>query len=254
MNIGFGTVFFPQNIRFLEDFLGSLASQTFKNFDLVIVNDGISNIEDILEKNYKSKYIILDPGANPQSNRFNLLEYLSTNYEYIILGDSDDMFMPNRIEISIEYLQYNSILVNELIPFQTKNKFSIDGILSKRFRNDQLIKLNDILNKNIFGLSNTAFKQTSLENIFKQINFHTDIFDWHFYLNLLKEADAVFTDKTATMYRIHDNNTAGLKNNTKNISVQNEIIKNFIIPNKLYDKYVFKVYSSTSNKNKLWWE
>jgi len=43
-SIAFLTTIFPQNEKFLKSFLNSLSAQTYKDFDLVIVNDSFKNL------------------------------------------------------------------------------------------------------------------------------------------------------------------------------------------------------------------
>lgn len=45
--VSFLTTVFPKNKNFLIEFFDSLKNQTYKNFDVVVINDGYDNFEKI---------------------------------------------------------------------------------------------------------------------------------------------------------------------------------------------------------------
>jgi len=45
--VAFLTTIFPMNKQYLLDFFGSLTRQTYDKFDVVVVNDGYSDLDEI---------------------------------------------------------------------------------------------------------------------------------------------------------------------------------------------------------------
>lgn len=207
--IAFLTTIFPINDEFLTDCFDSLEQQTFKKFDIIVVNDGYQKF-DTIKKKYINLNIIELPYKNtPSKNREYGINYVKTmGYDVVIFGDSDDYFEKNRIEKSIELLKAHDIVVNDLSLFNTHGIYNRQ-YLSNRISNHTIIDFAFILEKNIFGLSNTAIKLDLIDSV----DFDPSLIavDWYFFsLLLLKAKDAIFTNETQTFYRQYSDNTIGI--------------------------------------------
>lgn len=214
--IAFLTVIFPLNDEYLLDFFQSLDNQTFKDFDLIVVNDGYKNLDKIKKKFKNLSIKELTSSDSPALNRQYGINYIQKNgYDIIIFGDSDDYFSSNRVEILSKKLNSFDLVVNDI------SLFNKDGIytkkyFSKRIKNEFTIKADFIKDKNIFGMSNTALKVELLENII----IHKDLLavDWYiFTLALIKAEKALFTNEAETFYRQHEDNIIGLGKFNKEI-------------------------------------
>ena len=208
--ISFLTTIFPNNSEYLYDFFESLKVQTFKDFDVVVVNDGYERFCDIKKKYNKYLNIIeIKYSNNPAKNREQGVNFcINSNYEILIFGDSDDYFADNRVEKSIELLKNNEIVFNDL------NLFDINGVyekkyISNRLSNNDIIDFEFIKDKNVLGMSNTALKLKNVSNV--KFNSKIIAVDWFFFKNLLsKGLKAIFTNQTVSYYRQHKNNLVGL--------------------------------------------
>jgi glycosyltransferase involved in cell wall biosynthesis len=213
--IAFLTTTFPMNKQYLYDFFASLKNQTYKNFDVIVVNDGYKDFESIKVKYGKNfKIIELQYSNTPAKNREYGINYCIDNkYDVLIFGDSDDYFEENRIEKSIEFLKEYDIVVNDLSLFDETGIYE-EKYISNRINNLQFIDYEYIKDKNIFGMTNTSLK---LENV-SSIKFDENIVavDWYFFKKLLKQGlKAIFTNDTTSFYRQYDNNIVGLEKKNK---------------------------------------
>ncbi|RLD62661.1 MAG: hypothetical protein DRI95_12785 [Bacteroidetes bacterium] len=92
-------------VNYLSDAIGSILNQTFKNFELVIVDDGSTDSTELLVKK------INDPRINyiriPHMGRSKALNYgmQNCNYDWIALMDADDISHPKRLEKQIEIIK-----------------------------------------------------------------------------------------------------------------------------------------------------
>lgn len=211
MKVAFLTTIFPMNKRYLYDFFNSLEEQTYKNFEIIVVNDGYEYFEEIKTSYNKNlKIIELQYSNTPAKNREYGINYCIDNkYDILIFGDSDDFFQKNRVEKSLEFLRENDIVVNDLSLFNKSSTYE-EKYLSNRIRNLQLIDFEFIKDKNIFGLSNTAIKLNNL----KKINIPDNLIavDWYFFTLLLYEGQkAIFINETVSYYRQYEENTVGIK-------------------------------------------
>ena len=208
--IAFLTTIFPMKEQFLIDFFESLVLQTDKGFDVVVVNDGYANFNEIKLKYSMLNIVELKHCDTPAKNREYGINYcIECRYEKLIFGDSDDYFSENRVEASIELLSVHEIVVNDVSLFNDTGIYE-EKYMSHRLRDKTKVRLDFIKDKNIFGLSNTALR-TSILN---KVHFDKDLVavDWYFYTNLLKQKyNAIFTNGAITYYRQHNDNTVGLK-------------------------------------------
>ena len=207
--VAFLTTVFPENEKFLKTFFNSLSAQTYKNFDLVIVNDDFKNLD--FYKDLYSNLNIIDINSynTPAKNREVGINYcIDQNYEILAFGDSDDYFKDNRIEKSLELLKKSDVIINDLSLFDENSVYE-KNYLSNRLKNLDIIDFEFIKDKNIFGMSNTAIK---LKNISKvEFDPKTVAVDWYFFKDLLTRGlKAIFTNETVSYYRQHENNSVGL--------------------------------------------
>jgi len=209
--IAFLTTVFPMKEQYLYDFFDSLSEQTYNQFDIVVVNDGYENFNKIKNKYKKLNIIELPFSSTISKNREYGINYIIDNqYSILIFGDSDDYFSSNRVEKSLELLETNDIVVNDLSLFNEHDVYC-KKYISNRISNNTQVKYDFIKDKNIFGFTNTAINIKILDI---KVKFDKNIVavDWFFYKNLLKLTfSAIFTYETETFYRQYESNTVGLK-------------------------------------------
>ncbi|MDP3966117.1 MAG: glycosyltransferase [archaeon] len=93
--------------KFLEDTLDSIRNQTFKDFELIIVENGStdSSLKILKEYSKKDKRFILkirkDPDAVGSANEG--LKF--ARGKYICKIDADDIYLPNKLKVQYEYLE-----------------------------------------------------------------------------------------------------------------------------------------------------
>ncbi len=271
-------VVYPGIENHINKCLSSLSSQSNKHFDLVIINDGFENILD-LTKNLTLNVIIHNFFNTPSKNReFGINIIKDSGYDFLIFGDADDYFSQNRVEQSIRYLENYDIVVNDFALVDQKNNLFENKYLSNRINNNQLINAEFILDKNIFGLSNTAI---NLKKI-KKVNLSSKLraVDWFLFSKLLlEEFNAVFTNETLTYYRQHHNNYIGINHlneekilrglevkvfhygEMRNINrafeeyyqLADELYKSLLSDKNVKEKYITNILNNKI-KFPLWWE
>lgn len=94
---------------FLKDSIDSILSQSFTDFEFIIVNDGSTDqsIDIIMQYMKSDKRIVLISRKNEGIvNSLNQAAALSSG-EYIARMDADDISMPDRIEKQLNFLENN---------------------------------------------------------------------------------------------------------------------------------------------------
>lgn len=233
--------------------LDSIISQTYKNLEIICVNDG--SIDDSLRilKEYKkidNRIKIINKENSGVSDTRNV-GIDNCNGNYIAFVDSDDYIESNMIE-----LMYNAIVKNKVDVVRCNaNIWNKNG---KKYNEDMLDLSNKKLNStqiknNIFRFVTTkktigCYTPLLMISKKKQVKFNTKLYfmeDTDFYVRLLLNCDHIyFLDKNIYNYRYNSvssskninkclNNIYGIIDSTNNIKsvlkekdlLSNELIK-----------------------------
>jgi len=202
------TVIYPAAEAFLPTFVKSLVDQDKNDFDLLVINDGVRNAQDFFNHLGDQVKIVDFSSDKPAIRAFGFDLLKQSAYEHVIFADSDDFIAPNRVSNNIKLLSKYDLVCNELRVVNTEGAVLEEAYLSKRLRDGQLLTIEDIRNKNVLGLGNTAVRK---QHLWKS-EFPTDMLavDWYFFSRMLViGAKAVFTADTWSAYRQHAQNTVG---------------------------------------------
>lgn len=205
------SVIYPVDDEFVHDYFKSLVSQDVTNFDIIMLNDGFKGLDKFKEI-YSTLRIIEVPSAkNIAKNRSSLIKYALLNgYDVAVFADVDDYFSGNRISKSTAALEQFDIVVNDISTFNG-SEVVCSGFLSQRYEKGQNIVFEDILEKNIFGLSNTAIRLKGLDIKDLELPEENIAVDWFLFSVLLhKGRSAVFSNEIMTYYRQHEDNIVGM--------------------------------------------
>lgn len=264
MKVAFFTTIFQMNRQYLVDFFDSLSRQTYKEFDVIVVNDGYENFRKIKPIYNESLNIVeLQYSNTPAKNREYGINYCIDNgYDVLVFGDSDDYFEQNRVEKSLQLLKEYDVVINDLSLFDESGVYA-EKYLSHRVKNLEVVDFAFIKDKNICGLSNTAIK---LEGTHK-IVIPNDLIavDWYLFSTLLMEGKkAVFTNETISYYRQHQQNTVGFKKLNevsfkKGIEVKQKHYKALNDKSDRFSQELKRLSNSNFDDRKnidypLWWE
>jgi hypothetical protein len=213
MKILLTTVIFEIIKNYLEDFFNSVNRQTYKDFDLLIFNDRINNINK-LKIPKKSQIIENVSNYNPIKIRKYLINYaIEKKYDILIFSDADDIMEESRLEK----------IVGKHVHTKGNYGFYYDNIflLSKptydffKGRMPKKVQLVDSITKyNFLGLGNTAINIKKTKTILSRMLVSNKIiaFDWYIYTYILSNRYSGICTNYKIFYRIHENNIAGNTN------------------------------------------
>ena len=129
MEVAVLTVFYPEMIKYANEYFKCVANQTYSNFTLVLVNDNcpIDVINQV--KNFNIKYELLSSSDHPQINRINGIKHCyNKKYDIIISSDSDETMYSNRVEKIINYFVKNpksEVVYNNSVAHYKKKQFNL---------------------------------------------------------------------------------------------------------------------------------
>lgn len=245
------TVFYPEAETYFDDFFNSVLNQTYKDFDLIIVNDGCK--DDNFTSLYPNlKIRNLHSNATISGNRAIGINYaIDENYDYLFLCDVDDYMHPSRVENVLDAFGDNDIIVNDLDIVSADRELIVKDYFKKSITANTILDKDFIKDKNIFGFSNSALRVGS----FSKVSFPPDlkVVDWYFFTLLLNDGlKAQFLDESLTEYRQHSGNMIGISSFT--IDVFKKLIelkkKQYSYMKEVYPDYLF-LYKQMIGLSKL---
>jgi len=94
--------------RYLAGALASVVRQSYRNLQIIVINDGGEDVSDIVNSFGDERLIFIDRKEN-RGKGFSLNEALSrAEGKYVAYLDDDDLYYPNHIETLVDALENNS--------------------------------------------------------------------------------------------------------------------------------------------------
>lgn len=107
------TVYSGSNLRLLQRALVSIINQSYQDFDIIVIFDGIeddSKFERVVRNTIETStldYKIIKLEFNKGPGYARDIGIKQSNRKYIAIMDSDDVSLPNRLKIQFEHLSSN---------------------------------------------------------------------------------------------------------------------------------------------------
>ena len=92
--------------KYLREAIESILIQTFKDFELIIIDDGSDQNDSMIASEFKDNRIIVLKNEKNSGLAYSLNRGLNqAKGEYIVRMDSDDIAVPDRLEKQITYME-----------------------------------------------------------------------------------------------------------------------------------------------------
>jgi len=209
-------------VDFLKKQLESLENQTVLPSEIVVGvesenEDALALLKEWSDKSeIPCKIIQNSKRLGVTQNYSNVLS--KTTGDYVFLCDQDDVWMPKKIELSVQQVKKNEEGGTTPVLFHTDLEL-IDAngvVISHSFMAKQRIKggvQNQLgllmLHNNVTGCS--AAMNRSLLDLALPIPENAIVHDWWIALVAAITGKTVFVETSLTQYRMHDSNTIGLR-------------------------------------------
>ena len=121
--------------QYLRECLDSVISQTYRNLEIIIVNDGSpdssgSICEEYAAKDSRIKYFIKENGGLSDARNFGMHH---VSGDYVIFLDSDDVASPRQIEVLVD----NALRYNATVSCCTPQRFHDGKRYYERVKNNK---------------------------------------------------------------------------------------------------------------------
>lgn len=198
--------------RFIEETVFSVINQIFKNWELIIVDDGssddtykiISNIRDD-----RIRAIRLDKNSSLPAISRNI-GIKASRGEFIAFLDHDDIWFSDKLNIQLQCLKQDPaiglICCNLRVMSPDKTFDSIDLFFDNKQRSGYLYK--ELMSSNFIACSSVVTKASILRDsgYFDEDPNIVACEDWDLWLRIAKQNKIVFIPQTLGAYRMHDSN------------------------------------------------
>ena len=252
--------------NFIRQSLESIIAQTFKNYEILICNDGSTDDTEQIIKEYmkekdkegKIKYYYED-NADQLNAIIKLIPHITGEYIYILHSD-DLLYDENTLEKMVLYMDNNknvSSIISDIVTIDEKNNLlKTNKIINYKNKNS-----NDIIALQLLWLGRNLFvdmafhrKEVFVKNVYKNYL----LWNGPFWLNLdennilnIQKVDFPFFK-----YRVGDNNY--LNNDISKLNVINgeirivtRLLYNYDIPYYKFQYITFRILNKLKLSNKF---
>ena len=204
-------------IELLKQTVESILSQTFKIFELIIVDDGSTDNTEIYISNIldeRVRYIKTENWGGPAKPRN--IGIRNSRGKYIAFCDDDDIWVNDKLETQLTHFSKFVVGIGS-----TTNIVSLEGKVKKNnteYCRDTLLGHNDILKAGMgVPLSSLIVKQNSIR--FCERREFISVEDFDYQINLLQETGCKIKQlsRPLVQYRIQEGNISLNINNANNI-------------------------------------
>ncbi len=144
--------------EFISDAINSVLQQNFKNYEIIVVDDGSTdNTAEIIKSNFSDNYIkyIIQENKGPSAARNKGVEF--SQGKYVCFLDADDILLPNCLSISanlIDKTSFNGALFQnnyEIVLGQKVPEHKL-GYLEKSGKWEDLMQWGDLQTSGVEGV------------------------------------------------------------------------------------------------------
>jgi len=223
--------------RFISQSIESVEQQTFKNYEIIVVDDGSNdNTAELLQLRYGKKIVYIRKQDNQGLAAARNTGVEAARGKYIAFLDDDDQWLPEKLEMQVVLMQHNpslglaycnAYLVNESNTLIKEIQGSKRGYI-----------FDDMLTSNHFGISSVLLQ--------KKVFLETGLFDeclsaledWDLWIRVSKMYEVDFVNRALVTYRMHSNN---MSNNLMNMERSTFMV---------LDKHWRTIYADKKNEQK----
>lgn len=184
----------------IKESISSVLNQTYSDFELIIVDDGSTDdTEDIINSidDKRIKYIKLEQNSGVSNARNIGIEHSS--YNYIAFQDSDDKWLPTKLEKQVKLLKQSSSnvgFVYHAIKYDFDNGYYLI-IPDEKIKVEKKVKniYAQMLYDNLIGAPTLLIKKECFDKVGKFDVSWRSLEDYDFALRLTKEYEAEYIDE-----------------------------------------------------------
>jgi glycosyltransferase involved in cell wall biosynthesis len=226
----------------INESISSVINQSYKNWELIVVNDGSKDNTSEIVKKFKNENILLIEQINKGVSNARNVGIHNSKGEYIAFLDADDLWEISKLEKSILAFE---LTLCDLVYSKIKIFKNIINDASSFVYRELVVEKDDYYRLLIYDYIPTltvVIKKSILEKIgyFDELLNGTE--DWDLWIRITKEYKINFVQEELAYYRNHENGLS--KKSDTQLLEEFKVIKKHVLSNITLPKSV---------KNKSLW-
>ena len=245
MDIKFSVIVNCKNSeKYLKECLESILNQTYKNFELIIIDNNSKDSTSKIASIYDDKRIkYFNSNKNLSLGAARNLGIRHSSGSYIGFLDSDDLWHKNKLEETRKTIKlYDSSIIYSNVSYFNEKKsqklYLIDKAFNSNIFNQQIENYNLCISSCIIN----KFYLIKLDFYFDEKLEVCE--DYDLFLRLLMQQSASYIPEVLTRYRIHENNLTKKKRFLffeERYFVVERLKKVYHLSDFLYDKMITQI-------------
>ena len=199
--------------NFINETIQSVLNQTYKNFELLIVNDGSDDKSVEIIKSIDDKRITLIETDHTGLGSCAINTGIkNATGDFIAIIDADDLWFPEKLAIELSFFESHPdigmVCSNEfelIEDKQTSQKTS--NLVQKQQRTNRFISFKYLfLNTNIVSTSTVVLRKQCLADVgmLSELPSYFSVYDYQLWLRVAQKYPIYFINKPLGYYRIHE--------------------------------------------------
>jgi glycosyltransferase involved in cell wall biosynthesis len=151
--------------EFIEETIHSVLSQTYQDFEYIIVNDGSTDqsasiVQSIIKSD--SRIVLINNKQNQGAARARNIAIERSKGKYIAFIDSDDLWRNDKLSFQINFMRYNQVPFS----FTSYMQFTATGPRKKVIKAPTRLTYQRELLYNHVGTSTVVYDQSKIGKVF----------------------------------------------------------------------------------------
>ena len=194
---------------FISNTLKSVASQSFDNWEMIIVDDYSSDnsaevIQQYASQDPRIKFIQLEKNSGAAVARNTAIE--ASTGRFIAFLDSDDLWHPEKLEKQINFMLENEVAFS----YTAYEKIDENGVPFQTMPVPKKINYNNLLKTNVIGCLTAVYDTKYLGKIYMPTNTKRE--DFAAWLSILKKTDCAYgMPDVLAQYRVYESQSSSKK-------------------------------------------
>jgi len=197
--------------KLISETIESVASQSYKNFEMIIVDDcssdnGVNIVKKYQKNDDRIKLIKLSKNSGAAVARNTAIK--NAHGRYIAFLDSDDLWSSKKLELQIKFMHENYYAFT----YTNYQKMSESGeLIDEIVKSPSKLDYKKALHTNYIGCLTAIYDRKKLGKVYMpEIRKRQDYGLW---LKILKQVDGYCLNETLAYYRVRDNSVSSNKLN-----------------------------------------
>ena len=257
--------------KYLKETLQSIVDQTFKNWELIIVNDGSQDntsiiLSEFVNSNKHLRITLINQNNQGLANsRNNAIEIANSNWIAII--DHDDLWLPEKLEIQYDLINKNKncfLFFSDFYLFNNesiKSRFEVskekDGFIPYKLNLNKINGYRNLIKYGCFiGSSTVIFNKEVLKLVGNFDSSYRFITDYVFFIKISEKFDIHASPELVSKWRSHSDQATLKMSKTYFFEIFNFYLKlypknnvTFNIKMRIFFKHLRLIVSFFINKN-----